>query len=300
MISFGVGEAAALATCCIWAVSCQIHTQLSRVLGATSLTLLRLPLAVTLLFLGCIASGVSFALSERALWFLLLSGGVGIALCDWLFYASAVRVGPRTALVCQSLWACMAALFGYLLRGEVLGVFGTAGMLVATLGTLIVVTDGKAEATGTAQTPAQRLQGAGMALLSALFLALGMLASKEALMTGADPLLCGLVRTVAAMVLFWPVAMMFGRLRPAVAAVRREKGSLRMMVLGGILGPGLGVWFSLVAVANTNTGVAATLIGLEPIAIIPVTWIADGRAPSLRSVAGAVVAFAGTALLLAR
>jgi drug/metabolite transporter (DMT)-like permease len=124
--------------------------------------------------------------------------------------------------------------------------------------------------------------------------------SKKGFSTGADPLFCAFLRNVAAAVVFWPVVALMGGSRAAMQSLRSGRGVLPRMALGAVLGPGIGMWLSLVAVANTDTGVAATLIGLEPIAIMPVVWFMTGRRPTVRAVVGAAVAFAGTALLLMR
>jgi len=62
----------------------------------------------------------------------------------------------------------------------------------------------------------------------------------------------------------------------------------------------VGVWLSLVAIGATKTGIAATLIGLEPIFIIPVAAMVERRWPTPRAIAGAGIAFVGTALLCLR
>lgn len=49
----GFGELVAFFTAFVWAVSCHIHANLTRVLGSTSLSLVRLPVAAMLLFLAC-------------------------------------------------------------------------------------------------------------------------------------------------------------------------------------------------------------------------------------------------------
>lgn len=299
-MAFGTGELAALGTACIWAVSCQIHSQLSREMGATNLTLLRLPLAVALLGAACVFSGVSFDHPASVWWYFSLSGLTGVALCDWLFYGSTVLLGPRVACVCQSLAASMTAFLGVMFLGESLGWAGVLGIAVATVGVIIVVTDGGGRSDGLATTHGQRRKGIALALGSALALALAMFFSKKGFSTGADPLFCAFLRNVAAAVVFWPVVALMGGSRAAMQSLRSGRGVLPRMALGAVLGPGIGMWLSLVAVANTDTGVAATLIGLEPIAIMPVVWFMTGRRPTVRAVVGAAVAFAGTALLLMR
>lgn len=299
-VPFGIGEGAALATACVWAFSCQIHSQLSRVLGPTNLTLLRLPLAVLLLVIGCLISGASMSISLQTFLFYALSGLFGVALCDWLFYSATALLGPRVACVCQSFAACITAVLGLYLLDEELGMAGAAGIGLATAGVVIVVTDGKGCADGAATSAAERRRGVILALLSALALSFGMLFAKKGLVDGGDPLFCAAVRTAVGAVILWPVAIAAGGLGSALHTLRTRGKVLFMTTAGALLGPGLGLWLSLVAIANTNTGIAATLIGLEPVLLIPVNWMVVRRRPSLQAVVGSVVAFCGTALLLLR
>ena len=67
--------------------------------------------------------------------------------------------------------------------------------------------------------------------------------------------------------------------------------------LGAFFGPFLGVSLSLVAVQYTEAGVAATLMALVPVMIIPLTILVRRERVTPRSVIGAVVAVGGAALL---
>jgi drug/metabolite transporter (DMT)-like permease len=59
----------------------------------------------------------------------------------------------------------------------------------------------------------------------------------------------------------------------------------------------LGVWLSLLAVQNTNIGVASTLSSLMPIFLIPISYFAYGERVTKQAVFGTVVAFVGMVLL---
>lgn len=333
MPALGTGELAALSTAALWAVSCQIHAILSRRLGAHTLILLRLPICIVMfgawwgasvLFfgggvmvpgsLGSFGSLSPFgspsslgwpgAPSPPALISLALSGVFGVALCDLLFYSGVVLVGARVALLVQSLSTVITAMLGYLLLGEALGPMGIAGILIATGGVAWVVGDGGTVPEGAVPlSRAVRLRGVGLAFASALALSGGMVLSKQGLSEGVDPLFAALLRMVVAMGVFWPTAMLTGRLRPALSVVRgdsQNRRNFRLLLVASLIGPVVGVWLSLVAIGATKTGIAATLIGLEPIFIIPVAALVERRWPTPRAIAGAGIAFVGTALLCLR
>ncbi len=317
MPALGTGELAALSTAALWAVSCQIHAILSRRLGAHTLILLRLPICIVMFGAWWGASVLFFGggvmvpgaaptggPSPLALTALALSGVFGVALCDLLFYSGVVLVGARVALLVQSLSTVITAVLGYLFLGETIGALGIAGILVATGGVAWVVGDSGTVPEGAAPlSRAVRLRGVGLAFASALALSGGMVLSKQGLAEGVDPLFAALLRMVVAMGVFWPTAMLTGRLRPALSVVRgdgQDRRNFRWLLVASFIGPVVGVWLSLVAIGATQTGIAATLIGLEPIFIIPVAALVERRWPTPRAIAGAGIAFVGTALLCLR
>jgi len=82
-----------------------------------------------------------------------------------------------------------------------------------------------------------------------------------------------------------------------VAADRRV---LTATLVATALGPITGIWLSLVAVRNTQAGIASTILAMVPVFVLPaVAWVNKERL-SPRSVLGAVLAVAGVAVLFWR
>ena len=75
-------------------------------------------------------------------------------------------------------------------------------------------------------------------------------------------------------------------------------GKVWWFLIGGALsGPFIGVWLSMVAVQNAQVGIASTLMALSPIILIPLDrWVFHEQVSS-RSIAGTVLALAGTAII---
>lgn len=72
---------------------------------------------------------------------------------------------------------------------------------------------------------------------------------------------------------------------------------MRMLMIGAVLGPVVGVWCSLVAVDQTAAGTAFTLMSLTPIFMLPLARWIDREKLSWRAIVGAVVAVGGVAIL---
>jgi drug/metabolite transporter (DMT)-like permease len=71
-------------------------------------------------------------------------------------------------------------------------------------------------------------------------------------------------------------------------------------VLGSILGPFLGISFSLIAVKHTNVGIAATIMAITPILMLPLVRIVYKEKLNWRAIVGAFTAVAGVAILFLR
>jgi drug/metabolite transporter (DMT)-like permease len=77
----------------------------------------------------------------------------------------------------------------------------------------------------------------------------------------------------------------------------QDKKGITRTIGGAVTGPFLGVWLSMVAVTYTVAGVAATLMSLMPVMIIPVVWILYKQKTSWRGILGAGIAVIGVAIL---
>jgi drug/metabolite transporter (DMT)-like permease len=73
-----------------------------------------------------------------------------------------------------------------------------------------------------------------------------------------------------------------------------------MTLLGAFLGPFLGITLSLISVANTTVGVAATLMATVQILMLPLVKYVQKERISWRAILGAAIAVAGVAILFLR
>jgi drug/metabolite transporter (DMT)-like permease len=89
------------------------------------------------------------------------------------------------------------------------------------------------------------------------------------------------------------------RLGTRVAAGHRPKrGRAGLCItLGTAAGPVGGVMCALFAISHLEVGVATTLMALTPVLILPFAVLVEGERLTARSIAGAAVAVAGSAIL---
>jgi drug/metabolite transporter (DMT)-like permease len=91
------------------------------------------------------------------------------------------------------------------------------------------------------------------------------------------------------------VITLFKRWGHLLGALKDLK-AMKFMTLGSFTGSFLGVSFSLLAVQHTDTGVAATLIALTPVMIIPPAILLNKERIKIIEIIGAIVSIGGVAL----
>ena len=296
MDSTRVGELAGLATAALWVVSSLSFTAAGRSLGATRVNLLRTVAAAVVLV------GVQLALAGRfmpavptssALW-LAASGILGLTIGDQFLFTGYVMLGPRLVSVLMTLAPGMTAFVSWAVFKESMGSLGVLGMLITTAG-VISVSLGKRD-DGSPHTAAERRKGLVFGIAAALCQALGTVTAKRGLTAEVTPLDAQTLRMVAGAATVIPLAL-FAHHAGMTVQAQPNRRAHAVLALGVVSGPLLGVFFSMVATKNVPAGVAATLIGLVPVLILPATRIIDGERIPPRSWIGAIIAVIGIAVL---
>ena len=293
------GQWAALGTAGCWAFSALAFDVAARRLGALVLSLLRLVLAFG--FLSLVAWGLRghplpLDATPRAWAWLALSGLVGFVFGDFCLFRAFLAMGPRLSMLMLSLAPLLTAIIGWLLLGEVLSARNLVGMLLTVTGIAWAVVERRpaAEEIG---APARRASVSGVffGFCGALGQAGGLVLSKLG-MGGYDAVAATQVRVLAGIAGYAALFLIF-HWWPRVGPALRDGRALSFVAVGAFFGPCVGVSLSLYAVHRTVSGVAASLMALTPIILIPLVVLLRRERVGLGGVAGAAVAVAGVALL---
>lgn len=312
MLSTRIGELAALGTASCWTVSALAFESAGRRIGSLSTNLIRMALAaVFLTTLHAVRQGGLLPLDAGAhAWgWLAVSGLIGFTFGDLCLFKAFVHIGPRLASVVMCLAPPFAALLGWMFLGERLGPLDLGAMALIGCGVAAAIAarapsapnplpgSGVADPETAAPAAGHRTRGLLLAVGGALGQAGGLVLSKIG-MGKFDPFAATQIRVLAGFGGFLLVALALrwgGRMRAALA----DRTAVRWATLGAIFGPFLGVSLSLVAVQRTPAGVAASLMAITPVLILPVVVLLGRERWSVASLGGALLAVAGVALLFA-
>ncbi len=293
-----IHELAALATATCWATTGLIAADAVRALGAFHFNLWRQGF-VTLVLLAVVAAGAGrVGLDGHAAAVLALSGVIGILLGDTFNFAAVGRIGPRRAGAIFALNAPMAAVLGWALLGERIGLQAAAGIALTAAGVAVAILGRpRANAHRLESLRGTLLPGIGFGLLAALGQAAGSLIARPVMEAGLDPWLASLVRVgasglVMGMVAATPWAPQRPRKVPPLVVV--------LTAATALIGLFLGMTLFLFALQGSQTGIIATLSATSPVIILPLLWLRTGQRPTATSWLGAAMAVAGLALIFTR
>lgn len=301
MPSARLGELAALTTAVCWAASSLAFTRAGRRIGSLALNLIRLALALVFsALLGLAVRGLPLPTdASAAQWgWLSLSGLVGFVFGDLCLFRAFVLLGPRVALLLMATAPPMTAVLGWLVLGETLSPTAIAGMILTLAGIAWVLAARPAEvppAAGQEPRDMSLRTGVWLGLGGALGQAGGLVLSKHG-MGDYDAFAATQVRILAGLAGFAAVYTAVG-FWPTFRAALRDRVALGQAAFGALLGPFIGVSLSLVAVQNTDTGIAASIMATTPLLVIPLSATIDREQIRWRDLAGAVLAVLGVALL---
>ena len=290
------GEIAALATACCWTIGSLAFQTAGRRVGSLPVNLIRLVMGALLLgAFTWITRGTPLPTdaSGHAWFWLSLSGLAGFTIGDLCLFRAFVVLGARISMLLMTLVPIFTTIFGYLVMHEVLTPMQLAGMALTIVGVSSVVLEKRRDANGVIE----RLPVSGilLGLGGAVGQALGLVLAKYG-MGSYDAFASTQIRVLAGLVGFAVVFTATHRW-PRVKAALSDRKAMKSTGIGAFFGPFLGVSLSLVAVQYTEAGVAATIMSLAPVLIIPVSIVFFHERVAWPAAVGAAVAVCGSTLL---
>jgi len=292
------GELAALLTALCWSLSAIYFTKAGRRIGSVNLNRLRLLLSLIFLALThwlLYAAPMPLTAAPTRWFWLGLSGIIGLTLGDTFLFQAYIWIGPRLTMLLKSLAPVISAVLAWLFLAEnlTLGQIAGIGLTVGGVGWVILEQNN----TGDDAQKRNYLWGVLFGVGTAACQALGLITAKLGL--GGDfPALSGhVIRMLTATAAIWGLTLLQRQGRQTLAVFTADKSAATALTTGTVLGPFIGVWFSMLAIQWTHVGVASTLMALVPIFMLPIGYFVFKEQLSRQAITGTVVAVGGVALL---
>jgi len=226
------------------------------------------------------------------LW-LSLSGLIGLVLGDYFLFKAYALISSRIAMLFMTTVPPMTAVIGWLLLGEKMSLLHILGMFL-TVGGIFLAIFSMPE-NGKKIRLSYPVKGIIFALIGAAGQAGGLVLSKYG-MGNYNAFAASHIRIIAAVIGYALIIIILGKGSLIRNAVSDHKG-MRIIALGSFFGPFLGISFSLLAVKYTETGIAATIMAIVPILIIPPSIILFKQKFTWLEIAGAFISVTGVVLM---
>ena len=294
-----MGEIAALSVSFCWAVTSIFLAMAGEKLGSMVVNRIRLVFAVILLttahffFKGQL---FPFSANQEQLFWLSLSGVVGLVLGDGFLIKSYIMIGVRLGTLIMSSVPVISTVFAWVLLGERVKFFELSGIFLTMFGIMIVVSDRKSDER-IEKDKKQYATGILFAFLGAFGQAFGLVLAKKGLAGNFSPLSGVLVRMLSAMIFMWLIAVFMRQAGKTVRKGLSEPVALRNIAIGSFIGPFIGVWLSLVAVQSTQVGIASTLMALAPIIMLPIMKWGYKKNINHLAIMGTLITLTGVAII---
>lgn len=295
------GEIAALLTAVFWTVTSMSFESAGKKVGSLSVNLIRLVVAFFIygvvnyfrrgLFLPLDAS------TESWMW-LALSGLVGFVMGDLLLFQAFVVIGARISMLIMALTPPITAFVSWMILGEVLSPMNWVGMIVTLSGiSIVILKREKKDLDSTKRrkiTTNYSLSGILLAFGGAVGQGVGLVLSKKG-MGEYDAFAASHIRVITGMIGF-AIIILIAKKYGKVWKALHHKPAMKRVALGSLFGPFLGVSFSLLAIQHTQAGIAATIMSIVPVLIIPPAIFLLHEKVNWKEIIGAVITVGGVAI----
>lgn len=301
-----LGLIAATTASLFWACSVVMHRRVGRVLPPVRLNTIKVIYASTILGMVVLVQkhyGVEpWSMPNGMLALMALSGVIGIAIGDTMFYAGLNRMGARRVLMVYTVNPVITLLVAWALLDERLNWVQLLGIAVTCGGVSWVIAErNHAKSDGHVDLPGV-LFGLGAATCQSI----GYLMSHYLLKhEGYDmtPVASAFLRLLACIPVLVAFLWLDRKLKDPGGqahnhpAMPTRRQTITLFLIAVTLGTVGGIWLMQVSAKYAEkSGVASTLLSITPLFVLPIT-AGLGEHISRRAVVGALIAIAGVAML---
>lgn len=286
-----IGMMAALGSAASWALGSVLFRRLGDHLPPVALTFAKGVTSVVLLGVVLVIIGFE-AIGMKAWLLLILSGLLGIALGDTLFFLALNNLGAHAVVILFTLGQVLTVILAVFWLGEQPQPLDWAGISLILGGVTIVMwtrISGEEGRTG--------IVGALYGLLSVIAMAVSIIIAKEALATTGS-IQATFIRMVAGTIGIFLFSQATGRMLGELSALRQPRLLGFFLLSVGVVTFG-GFWLSLVAIAHLDVAIANTLNATEPLFVLPLAAFMLKERITPPVILGSLVTVGGIILIVA-
>ncbi len=290
-----IGEIAALATAILWSGTSIVFTEASIRVGPIYVNVTRMFMALTYLTITLLIMNVKIDLSFSQVSNLAVSGFAGLVIGDTFLFKAFRSIGARLSMLVMALVPPMSALMAFIFLGERLSLPGIVGIIITVSGIALVILKREEK-----PTSKYKIDSTGIiyALIGAAGQAVGLIFAKNAFNEGEmSGFLASFVRIAFAILIIYPLALLTNRYKNPIQIYMNDKRALMFTAIGSVIGPYLGITFSMVAISHAKVGIASTIMATVPIIMLPMIRYYYKEKLSWVSIIGACIAVSGISIL---
>jgi len=292
-----LGEIAAIITAVFWSGTSIVFTEASVRVGSLFVNITRLLFAIVYLVVTISVFQIDMSLSTTQIFNLVLSGIAGLVIGDTFLFMSFQHIGARLSMMIMALVPGMSALLAFFFLNEIISFIGIIGIIITLSGIGMVVLQRKESSSKLDLN----YSGIVYALIGALGQAVGLIFAKFAFNEGEiNGFAAAFVRIASSIIFLYPLFFLAKRIKNPFKVFSNNRAALIFTLIGSVIGPFLGITFSLISVANTKVGIASTLMATVPIIMLPMVRYYYKEQLSWISILGAFIAVGGIAILFLR
>lgn len=293
-----IGESAALLTALLWSATSIVFTEAAIRVGPIYVNVTRMFLALTYLTVTLLILNIRIDLSLNQILNLTISGFAGLVIGDTFLFKAFRSIGARVSMLMMALVPPMSAFMAFFFLGERLSFLGVIGIVITVFGIALVVLKREEKPTSNYKID---YTGIFYAFIGAAGQAVGLIFAKHAFNEGEiSGFLASFVRIASAVIIIYPLALLTNRYKNPIRLYMKDKRAFVFTAIGSVIGPYLGITFSMIAISNAKVGIASTLMATVPIIMLPMVRYYYKEKLSWISILGAVIAVSGIAILFLR
>ncbi|OGS52293.1 MAG: hypothetical protein A3J79_03315 [Elusimicrobia bacterium RIFOXYB2_FULL_62_6] len=286
-----LGGSAALLSAAAWALSSILFRRLGDEASPSGMNLGKCIIGT--LALGAILAFTGMQLvSLRDFIYLGLSGLLGIALGDTLFFMALMNLGPRLALLLGALGPVFTVVMALLFLGERPSLQVWGGIAATLAGVNWVIWESVPKE---AVERGHRMKGIWYGVLSIFCNSAGIILAKAGV-SSVSALEGSFIRFFWGMLGLLAAGVFAGQLKAWLAPFS-DKGRMRLLMSAVLVAIFGGFWMFMLALKHIDASVAVVLNETAPLFVLPMAWFMLKEKISPRSIVGAVIAVAGIVLI---